>query len=339
MGATVSTGMAAAIKKTGQGDLYLLFEETFEKNVYPHTPRWSCVCAGTRDHAIRRIYFSAGSCEGGMLKGKSGDIKPENYIRRWEKVLNAPYEYLGDLTGTLPGPYMRPGDQDLEMLLSQLTGMGLVSHEDAQLMREGKSVQLDVCSFSPQAIGNVFGGGRDGVVGAWRTNARYSPIAASTNPVLDTTPEKKKGGAPLAEMRVLSWPLDRCYEAVFADLGDGRGWRFFDNTTSMVQEVIVYHAAKAEVETGDGLRLIAQARKALASMQALPASAQVIISNRPQTRWYAECFAAVAKTLGLDAAADTLCVSTEKIIEKIRGGYLNAYQVTGLGVSLAGVAQ
>jgi hypothetical protein len=97
MGATVTTGKRAAAFKTAAGNIiYVLFEETYEKNCYPHTPRWSCVFFGSIEQALKRIFLSAASCEGGMLKGKGGDITPEAYIAGWMKELTAPAPFRGE---------------------------------------------------------------------------------------------------------------------------------------------------------------------------------------------------------------------------------------------------
>ena len=83
MGSTVSTNkLAAAFKTTSGKTMYVLFEETYESNCYPRTPRWGCLMMGEIANTMRGIFRSAGSCEGGMLKGAGGrDISPEGYIQ------------------------------------------------------------------------------------------------------------------------------------------------------------------------------------------------------------------------------------------------------------------
>lgn len=95
MGSTVTTGKqvcAIRDKKTGT-PIYLLFEETYEKNCYPHTPKWSCACIGTLEEAVRTIFDRAGVCEGGMLQTRSGHITPEGYIQPWMSLLKEPLAY------------------------------------------------------------------------------------------------------------------------------------------------------------------------------------------------------------------------------------------------------
>lgn len=91
MAATIITGKLAAATKGYDGKMYyFLYEETYEKNVYPHTPHWRCWYIGTIKGALRRIFLAAGSCESGMLRARRGDIKPENFIKDWYKELANP---------------------------------------------------------------------------------------------------------------------------------------------------------------------------------------------------------------------------------------------------------
>ena len=73
MGSTVSTGkQVAAFKATSGKVMYVLFEETYESNCYPRTPRWSSYMIGELPAVMRHIFRAASSCEGGMLKGAGG---------------------------------------------------------------------------------------------------------------------------------------------------------------------------------------------------------------------------------------------------------------------------
>ena len=90
MGATVTCRKLAAAFACADGVFYALFEQTYEKNCYPHTPGWSCVHFGNIDHALRTIFRHASSCEGGMLQSRSGCITPEGYIAGWMKEMASP---------------------------------------------------------------------------------------------------------------------------------------------------------------------------------------------------------------------------------------------------------
>ncbi len=91
MGATVTTGkLAAAFKAPSGQNIYVLFEQTYEKNCTPHTPEWSCILFGDLSAAMERIFRHASACEGGMLQGRGGSITPEGYIRGWLTQLATP---------------------------------------------------------------------------------------------------------------------------------------------------------------------------------------------------------------------------------------------------------
>jgi len=93
MGATVTTGKCAAAFRSSEGELfYILFERHYEKNCYPHTPKWSAFAFGTRDEVLRRAFIGASDCCGGMLQSPRGEIKPENYIESWKQELNRPVQ-------------------------------------------------------------------------------------------------------------------------------------------------------------------------------------------------------------------------------------------------------
>ncbi|RQQ77933.1 hypothetical protein DF134_36385 [Burkholderia stagnalis] len=93
MGATVTTGKCAAAFRSNEGDLlYILFERHYEKNCYPHTPKWSAFAFGTRNEVLRRAFIGASDCCGGMLQSPRGEIKPENYIESWKQELNRPVQ-------------------------------------------------------------------------------------------------------------------------------------------------------------------------------------------------------------------------------------------------------
>lgn len=91
MGATVTMGKLAAAFKGNSGKIfYAIFEKTYEKNCYPHTPEWSCHGFGDLDAILKNVFLGASSCESGMLQSTRGAIKPENYIAAWLSELESP---------------------------------------------------------------------------------------------------------------------------------------------------------------------------------------------------------------------------------------------------------
>lgn len=93
MGSTVTTNKrAGAFRKADGTVIFVLFEETYEKNCTPHTPQFSVTAFGPRNDVLRRIFQHASSCEGGMLQSRAGTIRPENYIETWKHHLSKPGE-------------------------------------------------------------------------------------------------------------------------------------------------------------------------------------------------------------------------------------------------------
>lgn len=91
MGATVTTNKLAAAFREQSGEIcYILFEKTYEKNCYPHWPRFSCHYIGNIEGTMERIFLAASSCESGMLQNRNGSITPEGYIAGWLKELANP---------------------------------------------------------------------------------------------------------------------------------------------------------------------------------------------------------------------------------------------------------
>lgn len=94
MGATVTTGkLASAFKMPSGQNIYVLFEETYEKNCTPHTPHWNCILFGDLSAAMEHIFRHASACEGGMLQRRGGNLTPEGYIRGWLKELASPLAF------------------------------------------------------------------------------------------------------------------------------------------------------------------------------------------------------------------------------------------------------
>lgn len=94
MGSTVSTGKLIGAFKGPTGDpVYVMFEQTYDTNTCPRTPRWSARMIGDVAATLKNIFLSAASCEGGMLQGAGGRyITPEGYIAGWLTELSNPVD-------------------------------------------------------------------------------------------------------------------------------------------------------------------------------------------------------------------------------------------------------
>jgi hypothetical protein len=94
MGATVVTGKTvAAFRNPKNGEvIYLPFEQTYEKNCFPHTPSWSPRAIGNFAQVMSCVYASAAACEGGSLQVRGGNTKPETYLKSWRICFSEPFQ-------------------------------------------------------------------------------------------------------------------------------------------------------------------------------------------------------------------------------------------------------
>ena len=147
MGSTVTTGrMAAAFRAPSGTIIYCLYEQTYEKNCYPHTPHWSAIYIGQISGALQKVFNYASCCEGGMLQNRSGWMTPEGYLRSWMSELQAPIQMTRDHDVHL---YMHadsiyaPLSQDsLPAVAASLTAAGL--EDAATQLQAGEKVTLSL---------------------------------------------------------------------------------------------------------------------------------------------------------------------------------------------------
>ncbi|GAB0120056.1 hypothetical protein [Acidisoma sp. 7E03] len=169
MGSTVTTGkMAAAFRMTQGRTCFVLFERVHETNVSPRIPEWQCGFIGTAHAAVRQIFGWASSCEGGMLRGRDGTIKPENYIAAWLRELanpvilpDRPIRLYASDSSSAPLP------PDNEALLAGIEEQG---REDfAQTIRSGGVAELSLHAHADVLLA-LFGNERAGrlTLPAWR---------------------------------------------------------------------------------------------------------------------------------------------------------------------------
>jgi hypothetical protein len=126
MGATVTTGRRASAFRSPSGSIvYVLFEKTYEKNCFPHTPSWSCVGLGEIKDVMQRIFAYASGCEGGSLQNRGSHISPEGYLRSWMQSLAAPTEHR-DLTVSFrfeKGEYVTLSESQRDNVADALTAI------------------------------------------------------------------------------------------------------------------------------------------------------------------------------------------------------------------------
>lgn len=162
VGSTVSTNKQAhAFVTSDNRTAYVLFEEHYEKNCYPHRPHWSCVSLGYLDDVLKDLFRSASSCEGGMLQHRGGWVLPETYLQRWLETLAEPLA-MPDVRGPLAYGTAFHANLPMEMRDAIETSMherGL-SAEVATLNGREVSLYQDF-----DLLNAIYG---RGPVGAWR---------------------------------------------------------------------------------------------------------------------------------------------------------------------------
>ncbi len=99
MGATVVTNKAVRFLWEQPAEpIFLLYEETYEKNVHPHRPEWSGVGVFRARDALPDLFRWAAVCEGGLLQTRKGATTPEAYLRSWKKAFAHAHVYQGRST-------------------------------------------------------------------------------------------------------------------------------------------------------------------------------------------------------------------------------------------------
>jgi hypothetical protein len=193
MGATVTTGKLASAFIGEDGKTYfVLFEQTYEKNCYPHTPRWSCCCIGTIETAMRQIFLQASSCEGGMLQNRNGHITPEGYIAGWLKELAAPMPYANKVIDlrVAEAIYVPIPSEKAEAACKVLVDCGRT--DIAQALTAGRHVPLDLYRDAALLVA-LYG---TGPVAPWHIiDGNTAPTRAERQRELGYAPPPAKGFA------------------------------------------------------------------------------------------------------------------------------------------------
>lgn len=231
MGSTVSTGKLVAAFNDAKGKtFYVLFEETYEKNVHPHTPRWDALALGDLAAIMRIIFRNASSCEGGMLKGAGGrDITPEGYIGGWLRELENPV-HLADSTYELAiaeGWSSMLTRETFEQLKPRLEAIG--AHEMIRALDAGEAVKTSLYADA-ESLAAIFDGS---TVGAWRL-IKHTPLYAGRNAELGYSPRKAK--ALLASMPHFM-KIDPKADSILK-LGEDNCWRNAGWGYSIVAEFV-----------------------------------------------------------------------------------------------------
>lgn len=96
MGSTTITNYAvqcisADLPVQDARNIYVLWEETYENNCYPHTPSWCSRFVGTYAECVERIMRWAAGCAGGGLKSRNGQtVTPVAFVKKWVEAFKTP---------------------------------------------------------------------------------------------------------------------------------------------------------------------------------------------------------------------------------------------------------
>ena len=173
MGSTVTTGrMAAAFRAKSGTVIYCLYEQTYEKNCYPHIPHWSAIYIGEARGALCKVFNYASACEGGMLQNRSGWMTPEGYLRSWMSELQSPIRMTRDQSVSLfaqsDSIYAPMSPEMLPPVAATLARAG--QQEAADQLVAGKKVTLSLFEHG-EIIGRLVG---EHHVSAWSLLPDYT---------------------------------------------------------------------------------------------------------------------------------------------------------------------
>lgn len=190
MGSTVTCGrFVAAFRDNNAQTLYALYEQTYEKNVHPHTPHWSCFYFGRFEGALQNIFEAASSCEGGMLQNRSGRITPEGYLASWFKELAAPHLMADRKIELKVGNYWDAAvpAATVDAAAAALDDAGLP--DEAQNLRGGGSAYVQLHEHADLIVSLI----EAGQISRWRAfNSAYPDLNAPIADELGYKPIRAK---------------------------------------------------------------------------------------------------------------------------------------------------
>lgn len=280
MGSTVSTAkLAAAFKATSGKIMYVLFEETYESNSIPRTPRWSSYLIGELSAVMRHIFRGAACCEGGSLKGSGGrGITPEGYVSGWLKELANPVE-LSDRTFDLYAVdnYMAPIPLDLfNRTKERMAAVGRKA--DAELLEKGEHLITSLYGDA-ELLAAIY----DGImVGASRIIKPHTiPLSGTRNPALGYAPAKAKV-VSLTTPRFMRVREGHPHIAVLDAKGDWRG-----DSSHCFMSSFVSNLWSAELaEPGTYRAKIKAFRDAIKGAPAMPSHAKLVVDTTVEIESY-----------------------------------------------------
>lgn len=276
MGATVICDKKIAACRNKRGEIfYLAFIESYAKNDYPHQPDWSCFAFGSFEEVMKKIFQGASSCESGMMRSKNGQVKPENYIKSWSRLMTKPVRFDEGKLFTLS-----VGDQwrstiPISLWTEAATALCSIGRDDIvrKLSTKGETVSVSLGrDFEViQALYSV-----NGPIPVWR--------------LLEVHDCKSFIDSSLLPQREITSTIAYTVHTQFFNAGNnrllmkepGKEWKSTNSPHSLLVAFIQDVAYPAEMKaTGLGFRLIAEYRERIASAPELPVGTKVTVTIAP----------------------------------------------------------
>lgn len=286
MGNTVSTGkLVGAFKGTHGKPVYVLFERTHESNVYPHSPNWNAQLIGGIESVMARVFMSASACEGGSLLGGNGrTITAEGYITSWLKELANPIEMEDSIyelaLGTSWTSAIPKGD--FERVKAGLEAIG-----ETRILNDLESANecaLASLHTDHEALSVIYDGAH---CGAWRIIPSHAvPVHGLRNEALGYKPVKAK--AYRVDVPRFMKVSDCMSKHLI--LGEDGKWRCLNGGYAYSYlSSFICGLIKAELrEPGSYRNRIKAYRDAITSALSVPADTQIIISDLPNIKEWAQ---------------------------------------------------
>lgn len=289
MGATVSVGKKVAAFVSASGIThYVLFENIYEKNCYPHVPDWCAVFVGTQEETVKEIFRFASHCCGGMLQGPKGTISPEGYAAGWLEQMAVPLT-MPDVRKALQvqdGFYATVPRKKANAAIGMLRGEGTFRHDLADVLERGEKAEVSLyqdtevfLALQRAGIGlwRLIGEGDCGTLYASNLAYKADPVNAPELPALD------------------AYRLD---DAFLVRQADGK-FRVRGNSSDMEEKFVSHYGALEYQYPGNFRKAIRNFRRSLAAMPVLPRVAVLEIDPvKAVTEWEKRATADLMERLG-----------------------------------------
>jgi hypothetical protein len=276
---------------------YVLYLECYEKNCYPHTPRWSPAKYGIGQTIQQYACKLAGDAEGGCLQGRSGWIKPESVYKRVMAALATPITGNPSFSCDKKTTWTMKGGKDdksavelgLENILRELG-----HSEKADQFAAGLSIRLNFAEH-----GYVFRRLNGLGVIPWEIY-KMTPDGHQEDATLGYIPTPRSGKVPGFKVFQYFQERENYHKNFLVVVGDEApkmiGW-----DSSVVEYLIDKVAVPKELlKPGSFCKSIASFREACACAPVLPDDVAINLSKPAESdEWRLRDYHGIAASLGL----------------------------------------